>query len=253
MSKLSKIRKTVQLFFFITFPITLNYLSPYLIVQGSFEGIVSGSALVFLGLFVSALFFGRSFCSWVCPAGALQDACAGIVNKRVSKRQNNLKYIIWAVWMGAIIAGFISAGGIKGVNMIYMTDGGISVNEPSRYFIYLPIVFLMAVPALIFGRRSPCHSFCWMAPFMVLGTKLKELLRLPARRLTAESAKCISCKGCDKVCPMSLNVNDMVKENKMFHTECILCGQCQDACPKEVLKVGFCTMKSAGSKTNLSA
>ena len=80
-----------------------------MIVQDSFEGIVSGSALVFLGLFASALFFGRSFSSWVCPAGALQDACTGIVKKLVSKRQNILKYIIWAVWIGAIIAGFISA------------------------------------------------------------------------------------------------------------------------------------------------
>lgn len=253
MSRKTKVRKIIQLFFFITFPITLNYLSPYLIVQGSFEGILSGSALVFAGLFLTSLFFGRSFCSWVCPAGALQDACAGIVNKPVSKRQNIIKYFIWVVWLGAIVAGFISAGGVKGVDMIYMTDGGISVNESSRYFIYLPIVFLLAVPALIFGRRSPCHSLCWMAPFMVLGTKLKELLRLPARRLTAESSRCINCKGCDKVCPMSLSVNEMVQEKKMFHTECILCSQCQDACPRKVLRVGFCSAKEAKPNVNLKA
>ena len=253
MSRKTKARKIIQLFFFITFPITLNYLSPYLIVQGSFEGIVSGSALVFAGLFLTSLFFGRSFCSWVCPAGALQDACAGIVNKPVSKRQNIIKYFIWVVWLGAIVAGFISAGGVKMVDMIYMTDGGISVNESSRYFIYLPIVFLLAVPALIFGRRSPCHSLCWMAPFMVLGTKLKELLRLPARRLTAEPSRCISCKGCDKVCPMSLKVNEMVQKKKMFHTECILCGQCQDACPRKVLRVGFCSAKEAKPNVNLKA
>ncbi len=253
MSRINKARKIIQLFFFITFPITLNYLSPYLIVQGSFEGVLSGSALVFLGLFVSALFFGRSFCSWICPAGALQDACAGIVNKPVSKRQNIIKYFIWVVWLGAIVAGFVSAGGVKEVNMIYMTDGGISVNESSRYFIYLPIVFLLAVPALIFGRRSACHSLCWMAPFMVLGTKLKELLRLPARRLTADSTRCVNCKDCDKVCPMSLQVNEMVKEKKMFHTECILCGQCQDACPKKVLRVGFCMAIAIESKTDLNA
>ena len=253
MSRINKARKIIQLFFFITFPITLNYLSPYLIVQGSFEGVLSGSALIFAGLFISALFFGRSFCSWVCPAGALQDACAGIVNKPVSKRQNIIKYIIWVVWLGAIAAGFISAGGVKEVNIVYMTDGGISVNESSRYMIYLPIVFLLAVPALIFGRRSPCHSFCWMAPFMVLGTKLKELLRLPARRLTAQNNQCTSCKGCNRVCPMSLPVHDMVKKKQMFNTECILCGQCQDACPKKVLKVGFCMAGNAKVKADIQA
>lgn len=162
----------------------------------------------------------------------------------MGKRQNIIKYIIWAVWLGAIVAGFVMAGGIKDVNMLYMTDGGISVNEPSRYFIYLPIVFLMAVLALVFGRRSPCHSICWMAPFLVLGTLLKEALHIPARRLQAEPSRCIDCKACNKTCPMSLHVNEMVAKNRMFNTECILCGQCQDACPKQVLKVGFSEMQS---------
>lgn len=253
MSKMSKTRKIVQLFFFITFPITLNYLSPYLIVQGSFEGVLAGSALTFIGLFVSSLFFGRSYCSFVCPAGALQDACAAIVSKPVGKRQNVIKYVIWAVWLGAIAAGFIMAGGIKEVNMIYMTDGGISVSDSSRYFIYLPIVFLLAILALVFGRRSPCHSICWMAPFMVLGTLLKEALHLPARRLTAEPSRCTDCKACNKACPMSLKVNEMVAKNHTFNTECILCGQCQDACPKQVLKVGFASGKKHEVKVNVEA
>ena len=196
---------------------------------------------------------GRSFCSWVCPAGALQDACAAIVPKPVNKRQNAVKYVIWAVWLGAIIAGFVFAGGPKGIDMIYMTEGGISVSDSPRYFIYLPIVFVLAALALLFGRRSPCHSICWMAPFMVLGTKLKELLHLPARRLTAEPFRCIDSEACTKSCTMSLKVDEMVAENQTFHTECILCGQCQDACPKQVLKVGFASGKKHEAKAKAEA
>ncbi len=189
----------------------------------------------------------------MCPAGALQDACAAIVSKPVGKRQNIIKYVIWAVWLGAIVEGFAAAGGIKEVNMLYMTDGGISVNESSRYFIYLPIVFLLAVLALVFGRRSPCHSICWMAPFMVLGTLLKEAQHLNARRLQAEPSRCIDCKACAKACPMSLKVNEMVAKNHIFNTECILCGQCQDACPKQVLKVGFASAGKTETKANAEA
>ena len=196
---------------------------------------------------------GRSFCSWVCPAGALQDACAVIVPKPVNKRQNAVKYVIWAVWLGAITAGFVFAGVPKGIDMMYMTEGGISVSDSSRYFIYLPIVFVLAALALLFDRRSPCHSICWMAPFMVLGTKLKELLHLPARRLTAKPFRRIGCKACTKSCPMSLEVDEMVAENQTFHTECILCGQCQDASPKQVLKVGFASGKKHEAKAKAEA
>ena len=85
MKKFSKARRTIQLVSLLLFPITLNYMSPYLIVQGSFEGVLSGSAMLFLGLFFSALFLGRSFCSWICPAGALQDVCAAIEPKSTGR------------------------------------------------------------------------------------------------------------------------------------------------------------------------
>lgn len=241
MKKFSKARRTIQLVSLLLFPITLNYMSPYLIVQGSFEGVLSGSAMLFLGLFFSALFLGRSFCSWICPAGALQDVCAAIEPKATGRKQNAVKYFIFVVWLAAIIAGFINAGGPSRIDVVFMTDGGISVNAPAGYIIYFFVIFLIVILALTLGRRSFCHSTCWMAPFLVLGTLLKEKLRLPARRLIAEPSRCIGCKACAEHCPMSLPVNDMVSDNRLFHTECILCGKCEEVCPKQVLKVSFST------------
>lgn len=40
--KLQKTRNALLLISLILFPVTINYLSPYLIVSGSFEGIASG-------------------------------------------------------------------------------------------------------------------------------------------------------------------------------------------------------------------
>jgi hypothetical protein len=41
--KRQKIRKTIQLVSMLLFPVTLNYFSPYLIIQGSLEGVLAGS------------------------------------------------------------------------------------------------------------------------------------------------------------------------------------------------------------------
>jgi ferredoxin-type protein NapH len=55
-------------------PITLYHFSPAIILQGAAKGIVTGSMIVVGLMFVSALFVGRLWCGWACPAGALQES-----------------------------------------------------------------------------------------------------------------------------------------------------------------------------------
>lgn len=245
MMKRQETRRTLLLISALLFPITLNYFSPYLVIQGGFEGVLSGSALLFAGMFLTSIFFGRAFCGWVCPAGALQEATTEINGKPVGAKLRRVKYFIWVPWLGAIVAGFISAGELKRVDAIYSTDYGISVSAPTGYIIYFFVVALIVVLSLTIGRRAFCHGFCWMAPFMVLGSLLKEKLRLPGLRLRADAGKCTSCKACEKHCPMSLPVSEMAKSEKPFHTECILCGRCADACAKGALSLGFSAVKPA--------
>jgi len=57
-------RTALLLISFIAFPITMNYFSPYLIVASAFQGIVNGSLVVFVSLFVGSLLFGRLWCGW---------------------------------------------------------------------------------------------------------------------------------------------------------------------------------------------
>ena len=231
-------RKTLLLVSMLLFPVTLNYLSPYLIINGSFEGVLSGSAVLFGSQFVSALLFGRAFCGWLCPAGGLQDVCTGIQPKGIRRGMDWLKYATWIPWLGAIAAGFVHAGGLARVDILYMTDHGISVSAPGNYIVYLGVVFLIVILSLTLGKRALCHRVCWMAPFMILGTWLREKLRLPGLRLTANADLCVRCGACDKACPMSLPVQEMVQSGKPS-SECILCASCADACPKKALRVNW--------------
>lgn len=232
-----KIRKAALLVSMLVFPVTLNYFSPYLIVQGSFAGVASGSFLLFAGLFLTSLVFGRAFCGWICPAGALQKACGELNGKPTGPKQNRIKYWVWAPWVASIAAGFASAGGIKQVQPFYFTDYGISVSNNYAYITYFLVVGLIAGTALLFGRRSFCHSLCWMAPFMVLGSRIKNKLGCPSLHLEAAVSKCVSCKSCDKACSMSLPVSQMVMKGQMDHDECILCRNCVDGCHKDAIQI----------------
>lgn len=222
---------------FLLFPITIYYFSPALIIQGASEGIIAGSFIVFGLMFLSSLILGRAFCGWVCPAGGLQECCFSIVDKKAAGGKFNwIKYIIWVPWMAIIIWMAIEAGGLRTVDFLYQTQYGISVAEPQAYIIYYFFVLLMVVLSLLAGRRAFCHYVCWMAPFMVIGTKIKNALGLPSLRISSHKEKCRSCRSCEAKCPMSLPVSQMAQAGDMQNSECILCGKCVDTCEKNVLQ-----------------
>lgn len=233
-------RKAIILGAFLLFPIVLNYFSPYVIIDGAAQGIVNGSLVVFALMLLSAIFVGRLWCAWVCPAAGLQEACFA-ANERPARggRFNWIKWGIWIPWIGLIVFAAISAGGYKTLNLLHLTESGVSVDEPLKYIIYYIVVGTIFALSLFAGRRAFCHYGCWMAPFMIIGRKIRNTLNTPALRLRANTTECRQCEQCTRGCPMSLPVHEMVKRGAMENSECILCGTCIDHCPHQVITYTF--------------
>jgi len=222
------------------FPLFYYYVSPYLIIEAAGQGIVAGSLIVFVAMFISALLVGRVFCGWVCPAGGLQRLCARARPKKFqSARRNWIKYLIWAPWIAIIVATFLRAGGIRSIDPFYQTYHGISIEDMRSLVLFLIIAAVIASLALVLGQRAFCHSFCWMVPFMILGRRLRNLGAWPSLRLAADNNRCVDCMACSKNCPMSLDVHALVQGPTMENDECILCGTCVDVCPKNAIEFSF--------------
>jgi len=235
-----RLRKALLLTSLLLFPITLFYLSPYIIVVGASKGIVNASFIVFTLMFLSALFLGRLWCGWICPGAALQEIAVPIRNRLFAPKWLAwLKWAIWIPWISLIAWLAIQAGGYQQVRVFHHLEGGLTVEQPYWYLVYYVIIIAFLGLALIFGRRAGCHTICWMAPFMILGRKLRNFFRWPALRLRADEEACIDCGRCTRECPMSLDVNGMVHAETMEHSECILCGSCVDVCPKDVIRYTF--------------
>ena len=234
-----RIRAALTTLSLVFFPAFFYYLSPAIPLMGGSIGIVTGSLIMFLILAFSAVFLGRGFCAYLCPAGALQDMIARGGSRPFPQKARWMKWFVWGVWV--FILGFIfrRSGGVRGIQVDFATQQGFSVSDVSSLIAYLIVVSVFLVLALVFGRRAACHTICWMAPFMILGRSAGRLLKLPSLRVKSDPGSCVSCGRCDQVCPMSLTVSRLLVKGEIDSNDCILCGECVDTCGRKTLKFSW--------------
>ncbi len=235
-----RIRKGLVILAFLSFPVTMNFLSPYVIIDGAMNGIVNGSLVMFGLMFVASLFLGRAWCGWVCPGSGMAEISEPVNNRALNPAKIDwIKWVIWIPWVTLIAWLVVRAGGYSRVDLLHLTESGISVDAPVKYIIYYGVVGLFIGLSFFVGRRAGCHTICWMAPFMMIGRWIRNRFGWASLRLVADASACSDCKLCTKSCPMSLDVNAMVQVEQMEHSECILCGTCVDQCAKKAIRYSF--------------
>ena len=243
------IRRTVLLVSFVLFPVTINYFSPYLIIDGGFRGVLTGSAILFASLFAGSLVFGRIWCGWMCPVPGLTEPLLRVNGRRVGRKADLVKWLIWVPWVALIVFAVARAGGYHAIDPFYGTVGGISLaadaDRPliAAFAVYFAVVAVFFGTALAVGRRGACHAVCWMAPFMIVGRRASVIAGTPALGLATDPEKCTHCGRCTEVCPMSVDVESQVASGRVEHTECALCGSCADECPRHVIRYTFGSLR----------
>lgn len=238
-SSRQRYRRWILILTFVLIPVTIFYISPIVIMMGASEGIVTGSFLLYIILFVLALFAGRIWCGWLCPMGACQELGSPVIKKNVKEGWPNwIKYGITVLWIAAIARAFLAAGGIQGIDPFYGTVNGISVSSLQTLGMVAIIFAGIFLAAFLTGKRGFCHILCPMAGIMVAGRKIRNLLGWPALQLSADASKCTDCLTCSRKCPTGLDVHGMVRKGDMENPDCILCATCADVCPEGVIGYG---------------
>lgn len=199
--------------------------------------------MVVLGIpLLATLLFGRIYCGWVCPAGALQEIVhygrlAVKVPPRVDRYLKYLKYVAFVALIAAVrMAGEPVFEGIDPFRVAFDRGGEL-----------LPTVALAAILLLsVFVYRPWCRYLCPIAVPFALASRVSFLRLAPA-------ASCVGCKLCVKACPsQSLSVAGEPRRLEVDASECLACGECRPACRKGALKVSLPSLfrrRDAGAGT----
>ena len=201
--------------------------------MASYKGIINASFIAFVFILLLSLFFGRAYCAWFCPGCGVQEIMTLLI-KRKSKNSKALyiKYFIFTIWMGTIVTGYL----INGFSKVDITYGMTDVTLERKIILTIGAIIIIVPLTAIFGQFASCKYICWQAPFMIIGTRIRDYFQFRGLRLRAETESCKSCMLCNKNCPMNIDVMDSVKMGEMKNTECILCGNCVDICKHKVIK-----------------
>jgi len=231
------IRRVILVISFLLFQSFLMFhlfFSPVLVIFAASQGVVNGSLVIFIILFLSSLFLGRTFCGWICPGSGLNELCVVATKRRaLGGRFLKAKYVVSGVWLAAIALLAFSAGGFQSIDLFYGTGSSTITQELIMFF---GVIAIIVPAAFLIGTRANCQYVCWLAPIMIAGTSIRNRIGWPALHLEANAELCEQCGICSMVCPMNLDVMNRVLKEDLYHKECILCCSCIDACPHEVIR-----------------
>jgi NosR/NirI family transcriptional regulator, nitrous oxide reductase regulator len=174
---------------------------------------------------VTTVFWGRVFCGYLCPFGALQDVLERVVPKRFRVRVPD------AIHRGALKAKY----GVLGIVLLPALLGSplilFQYFEPfGTVFFLTPSLLLWAIALAFLGAaavipRFYCRYACPLGAALAVGSVLApfRIRRVP---------QCSVCTVCEQRCPTGIISREAVQ-----FSECVRCGDCDAQLER---KAGVC-------------
>lgn len=179
--------------------------------------------ILLLSILLFTLFFGRLYCSTVCPMGVFQELLGLLFRRKQSKLKNlAYKYIIAAVVWGMLIGG--------SVFIARLIDPYTLFGSATTGVVWSGIVLFLIAVLVWFKGRWFCTNIC------PVGAVLGIISKHSICKIYADEARCVSCGQCATKCPAgSIDFKSKTIDNET----CIKCLKCLDICPKNAIHYGI--------------
>ena len=228
------------------------------------------SLWVLIALLLLTLFFGRIYCSLLCPMGIFQDVVIRISNLFKTKKQKRFRYVkesrwlrysiltitvaLWIVGFGLPLLlldpnsnyGRIATHLFKPVTTLF--NNGLHYIWPGSFYYQshvavsvlsylLPVaIFITIVVMSALKGRLFCNTIC------PVGSLLGFISKYAAFRPVINKTACNHCAVCATKCKAEC-INS--KEQHIDHSRCVGCFNCTVACSQGAITYAFCWHKKS--------
>lgn len=207
-------------------------------------------------VFILGALFGRALCGWVCPIGLLQDLLYKIPTPKfkVPHWFGFGKYLslIFLVIVLPIFSEYFfcnlfcfTAGVQVTIPNLIMGTQSVTMTTLPGTSIPFPAIVNSSAPDIILWTTTIRLSITILLLILVIFTsRLFCKILCPIGALLAifnyfsffkikQPSRCISCKKCDKSCPMDCEPMSRISQGIPANQkgECIVCNQCSSDCP----------------------
>lgn len=234
----------------------------------SLLGVFTGSAIVFITLLLLTIFFGRVYCSTICPLGVFQDVTSRTARLFKTKKQKRFfyqkpkksRYIILGIIALFFIVGitlplaYLDPYSIWGrisseilTRAEHLIHNGTSFLFPDTIyfrtfahfavgsFIFALSLLLLVILFSAFRGRLYCNTICPVGSFLGLISKFS------AFQPVINKEKCIKCQLCVIACKSQcIDLKTQIVDT----SRCVACMNCVATCKNGSMTYSFTWKKS---------
>ena len=258
-SRLDMLRRVMQYGFLAAIAVVAVY--PNLL-----PGMHSATILFLWLIAVGNLFFGKLFCSHLCPGGLLSEYTAKLKEKifgskwgikRWSLPDNllrSIKYILAIVLFHPKLGNTVPYPLVIALALISITVIGMfekmffckymcifnATSNVIRFTIFLMVAVAAQLILNDFEISFPVVETAFLCGYFLEIHFKKTEYNISLLHIHRDIHKCRECGNCSTACPYSVEIK---KAKRVVDVDCNLCGDCVRKCPNDALKVGICNTR----------
>ena len=181
--------------------------------------------LVWVGLLVSGIILGRSFCGWACPGGLVSELLGKLALLKAKAKSSLEAMSKYPVVIASLLVFFV----LNNPRWAIPIRTGEFFNSVSLTFEHADQLWLWRTGFILGGLALALiipHFWCrYLCP---TGGLLELLNRISFVKYFKTPA-CNECDSCRKVC---------FTETRPAETNCVNCGDCSKICPVDAIRLG---------------